>query len=155
MVVIRKDWQALPVNTTTISAPNIETRPQPTPTQQLPDNIQKPTTHISSGPERSRLKEPEPSLSRRDGHDVVELQEINYDEPNEPMATYIPPPPIVVKPKKKSQIIKQEGILDQFSFNSSSLMIGGAVIAGLVFIMSAGKGTVKTRIGQDSLSGFY
>jgi len=30
-----------------------------------------------------------------------------------------------------------------------------AVIASLVFMMSAGKGTVKTRIGQDSLSGFY
>jgi len=137
MVVICKDWQALPVSATTISAPNIETQPQPRLPQQLPDNIQQPTAHVSSKP------------------DIVELQEINHDEPNEPAAVYIPPPPIVVKPKKKSQIIQQKGILDQFSFNSSSLMIGGAVIAGLVFIMSAGKGTVKTRIGQDLLSGFY
>jgi len=137
MVTIHKDWQALPVSMTIISAPNIETQLQPRPSQQLPDNIQQPTAHISSEP------------------DIVELQEINHDEPNEPMAMDIPPLPIIVKPKKKSQIIEQKVILDQFSFNSSSLMIGGAVIAGLVFIMSAGKGTVKTRIGQDLLSGFY
>jgi len=35
------------------------------------------------------------------------------------------------------------------------MMTGGAVLAGLVLIMSAGKGIVKTRIGQDLLSGFY
>jgi len=52
-------------------------------------------------------------------------------------------------------IIEQQGLLDQFSFTSSSMMIGGAVLAGLVLIMSAGKGTVKTRIDQDLLSGFY
>jgi len=57
--------------------------------------------------------------------------------------------------KKRLQIIEQQGLLDQFSFSSSSVMIGGVVLAGLVLIMSAGKGTVKTRIGQDSLSGFY
>jgi len=34
-------------------------------------------------------------------------------------------------------------------------MVRGAVLAGLVFIMSAGKGTVVARPGQDSLSGFY
>jgi len=58
-------------------------------------------------------------------------------------------------PKKRLRIIEQQCLLDQFSFSSSSVMIGGAVIAGLVLIMSAGKGTVKIRIGQDLLSGFY
>jgi len=140
MVVICKDWQALPVSATTISTPNIETRPQPQswpPPQQLPDNIQQPTAHISSEP------------------DIVELNKIKHNETIEPRAVDIPPPPIVVKPKKKSQIIEQKGILDQFSFNSSSLMIGGAMVAGLLFLMSAGKGQVNTRIGKDSLSSFY
>jgi len=62
---------------------------------------------------------------------------------------------VMPHPKKKSQIIQQQGVLDQFSFSSSSLMIGGVVVAGLSFLMSAGKGSVNTRIGQDSLSGFY
>jgi len=89
MVVIHKDWQALPVSVTTISAPNIETCPQPRPQsqhtpQQLPDNIQQPTTHISSEP------------------DIVELNEIKHNKTIEPQAMDIPPPPIVVKPKKKS-----------------------------------------------------
>jgi len=97
MVVICKDWQVLPVSTTTISIPNIETHPQ-TPPQQLPDNIQQPTAHISSKP------------------DIVELHEIKHNKTIEPQAVDIPPPPDDVKPKK--------GILDQFSFNSSSLMIG-------------------------------
>jgi len=91
------------------------------------------------------------------GSDIVELNKINHDEPNEPAAnTYQNSSSIpLVRPKKKLRIIEQRGLLNQFSFNSSSLMVGGAVLAGLVFIISAGKGTVKTRIGQDSLSGFY
>jgi len=89
MVVICKDWQALPVSMTTISAPNIETCPQPGPQsqplpQQLPDNIQQPTAHISSEP------------------DIVELNKIKHNKMIEPQAVDIPPPPIVVKPKKKS-----------------------------------------------------
>jgi len=132
MVVIRKNWQALPVSATTVTAPIIEDRtPQ--------DPIQWPTAHLSSEP------------------NILELHKINYDEQNEPAANAInicdAPPP--VQPKKRSWIIEQQGLLDQFSFSSSSVMIGGAVLAGLVLIMSSGKGTVKTRIGQDSLSGFY
>jgi len=136
MVVIRKNWQALPVTATTVTAPIIEDRPLPAPVSAYtppPDPIQQPTA------------------------DIVELNKINHDEPNEPAAdTYqyssCPPP---VQPKKRLQIIEQRGLLDQFSFSSSSLMVGGAVIAGLVFIMSAGKGTVVARPGRDSLSGFY
>jgi len=142
MVVIRKNWQALHVSATTVTAPNIEDSAQP-PTVSTytppPDPIHQPTAHISSKP------------------DILELHKINHDEPNEPTANTInicdAPPP--VKPKKRLWIIEQRGLLDQFSFSSSSMMIGGAVLAGLVLIMSAGKGTVKTRIGQDSLSGFY
>jgi len=132
MVVIRKNWQALPVAATTVTAPDL--------IQQPTGLIQQPTASIQ-----------QPTA------DIVELNEINHDEPNEPVAysyqnsSRIP----LVRPKKKSRIIEQRGLLDQFSFNSSSLMVGGAVLAGLVFIISAGKGTVKTRIGQDSLSGFY
>jgi len=130
MVVIRKNWQALPVSATTVTAPVSSYTPPL-------DPIQWPTAHLSSKP------------------DIVELHKINHDEQNEPVAsTYIysnDPPP--VRPKKRSWIIEQQGLLDQFSFRSSSVMIGGAVLTSL--IMSAGKGTVKTRIGQDSLSGFY
>jgi len=86
MVVICKNWQALPVSATTVNGPNIEdcTRP-PEPTYApLPDTIQRPTAHLSSKP------------------DIVELHEINHDEPNEPRAgNYIysnTQPP--VKPKK-------------------------------------------------------
>jgi len=143
MVIIRKNWQALPVAATTVTAPGL--------IQQPTASIQQPT---ASGSE---------SLARRDDTiqqptaDIVELNKINHDEPNEPAAyTYqnssCPP---LVRPKKKLWIIEQQGLLDQFSFNSSSLMVGGAVLASLVFIISAGKGTVKTRISQDSLSGFY
>jgi len=64
-------------------------------------------------------------------------------------------PPVVVRPKKRWQIIQQQGLLDQLSFSSLSVMIGGVVIAGLVLIISEGKGPVNTRIGQDTLSGFY
>jgi len=60
MVVIRKNWQALP---TTVTAPNIEDSTQP-----APDPIQRPTAHLSSEP------------------DIVELHKINHDEPNEPVA---------------------------------------------------------------------
>jgi len=126
MVVIRKNWQALPVTATTVTAPVSSHTPPP-------DPIQQPTA------------------------DIVELNKINHNKPNEPVAStyqYSSGPPLVW-PKKRLQIIEQRGLLDQFSFSSSSLMVGGVVIAGLVLIMSAGKGTVKTRIGQDSLSGFY
>jgi len=152
MVIIRKNWQALPVAVTTVTAPaDIQ---QPTASIQQPTAlIQQPTASI---------QQPTASIQQPNAHlifepDIVELNKINHDEPNEPTAdTYqnssCPPP---VQPKKKSRIIEQRGLLDQFSFSSSSLMVGGAVLAGLVFIISAGKGTVKTRIGQDSLSGFY
>jgi len=142
MVVIHKSWQALPVSATTVTAPNIEDRAWP-PTVSTytppPDPIQWPTAHLSSKPV------------------IVELHKINHDKPNEPTAnTYIySNSPPLVKPKKRLQIIKQQGLLDQFSLSSSSMMIGGVVLAGLVLIMSAGKCTVKTRIGQDLLSGFY
>jgi len=124
MVIIHKNWQALPVTATTVTAPA---------------SIQQPTAHLSSEP------------------DIVELNEINHNEPNEPAADtyqYSSRPPLV-RPKKRLWIIEQQGLLDQFSFSSSSLMVGGAVLAGLVFIMSAGKGTVVARPGQESLSGFY
>jgi len=132
MVVICKNWQALPVSATTVTAPVSSYRLPP-------DPIQQPTAHLSSKP------------------DILELHKINHDEPNDPAANainiYDNPPP--VQPKKRSQIIEKQGLLDQFSFSSSSVMIGGVVLAGLVLIMPVGKGTVKTRIGQDSLSGFY
>jgi len=142
MVVIHKNWQALPVSATTVTAPIIEDHSRPAPVSSYtppPDPIQRPTAHLSSKP------------------DIVELHKINHDEPNEPAANTInicDAPPLVW-PKKRLRIIEQQGLLDQFSFSSSSLMVGGAVIAGLVLIMSAGKGSVKTRIGQDSLRGFY
>jgi len=133
MVVIRKNWQALPVIATTVTAPIIEDHSWPAPVSSYtppPDPIQWPTAHLSSKP------------------DIVELHEINHDEPNEPVAStyiYSNDPPLV-QPKKRLQFIEQQGLLDQFSFSSSSVMIGGAVLAGLVLIMSAGKGTVKTRL---------
>jgi len=130
MVVIRKNWQALPVTATTVTAPTVT----------APDPIQQPTAPIQ-----------QPTA------DIVELNEINHNEPNEPASDtyqYSSCPPLV-RPKKRLWIIEQQGLLDQFSFSSSSLMVGGAVIASLVFIMSAGKGTVIARPGQDSLSGFY
>jgi len=160
MVVIHKNWQALPVAATTVTAPaegslSLDRRDSP---------IQQPTTPGSESLAcRDRpIQQPTANIPQQNAHlifepDIVELNEINHNEPNEPAAnTYqnsscIP----LVRPKKKSWIIEQRGLLDQFSFNSSSLMVGGAVLAGLVFIISAGKGTVKTRIGQDSLSGFY
>jgi len=131
MVIIRKNWQALPVAATTVTAPD--------PIQQPTTPIQQPTTHLISEP------------------DKVELNKINHNESNEPTANtyqYSSCPPLV-RPKKRSRIIEQQGLLDQFSFSSSSLMVGGAVLAGLVFIISASKGTVIARPGQDSLSGFY
>jgi len=118
MVIIHKNWQALPVTVPTVTAPD--------PIQQPTDTIQQPTA------------------------DIVELNEINHNEPNEPAANtyqYSTRPPLV-QPKKRSRIIEQQGLLDQFSFSSSSLMVGGAVLAGLVFIMSAGKGTVVARPGR-------
>jgi len=142
MVFIHKNWQALPVSVTTVTSPIIEDRPWPAPVSSYtppPDPTQWPTAHLSSEP------------------DIVELNEINHDEPNEPAASpYLyssgPPP---VRHKKRSRIIEQQGLLNQFSFSSSSLMVGGAVLASLVLIMSAGKGTVGARPGRDSLSGFY
>jgi len=123
MVVIHKNWQALPVTATTVTVPD--------PIQQPTAPIQQPTAHLSSEP------------------DIVELNKINHDKTNEATADtyqYSTRPPLVW-PKKRSQIIEQQGLLDQFSFFSSSLMVGGAVLAGLVFIMSAGKGTVVARPG--------
>jgi len=137
MVVICKNWQAQPVSVTTVNVPNIEDRSQPTPEPTytpLLDNIQWPTAHLNSKP------------------DLVELHKINHDEPNEPRAVnnVYSNTPTLVRPKKRLQIIQQQGLLDQFSFSSSSVMIGGAVLAGLILIMSAGKGPVNTKIGQDS-----
>jgi len=132
MVVIRKNWQALPVAATTVTAPAS--------IQQPTADIQQPTADIQ-----------QPTA------DIVELNKINHDEPNEPAANkyqYCSCTPLVW-PKKRSWIIEQRGLLDQLSFSSSSLMVGGVVLAGLVFIISAGKGTVVARPGQDSLSGFY
>jgi len=129
MVIICKNWQALPVTATTVTATTVTAT----------DPIQQSTAHLSSEP------------------DIVDLNKINHDEPNEPTADtyqYSSHPPLV-RPKNRSWIIEQRGLLDQFSFSSSSLMVGGAVLAGLVFIMSVGKGTVVARPGQDSLSGFY
>jgi len=54
MVVIRKNWQALPVAATTVTAPDL--------IQQPTDLIQQPTA------------------------DIVELNKINHDKPNEPAA---------------------------------------------------------------------
>jgi len=124
------------MSATTVTAPIIDEHTWPAPVSSYtppPDPIQRPTA------------------------DIVELNEINHDKPNEPVAsTYLysnnPPP---VWPKKRLRIIEQQGLLNQFSFSSSSLMVGGVVIAGLVFIMSAGKGTGVARPGRDSLSGFY
>jgi len=132
MVVFRKNWQALPESATTVTTPNIEDHARPP-----PDTIQRPTAHLSSEP------------------GIVELHKINHYEPNEPTADTINICDAPVRPKKKSWIIEQQGLLFQFSFSSSSMMIRGAVLAGLVLIMSAGKSTVNTRIGQDSPSGFY
>jgi len=96
------------VSATTATAPNIEDHTPPL------DPIQQPTAHLSSK------------------SDIVELHKINHDEPNEPTANIInicDAPPLV-RPKKRLRIIEQRGLLDQFSFSSSSVMIGGAVLAG-------------------------
>jgi len=119
MVVISKNWQALPVSETTVTTPIIEDHAWPVPVSSYtppPDPIQRPTAHLSSEP------------------DIVELHKINHDEPNEPQAgnNIYSNTPTLVRPKKRLQIIQQQGLLDQFSFSSSSVMIGGAVIAGLV-----------------------
>jgi len=94
MVVIRKNWQALPVTATTVTAPIIEDHPRPAPVSSYTpplDPIQQPTAHLSSEP------------------DIVELNEINHDEPDEPTAStyqYSSGPPLVW-PKKRSRIIEQ------------------------------------------------
>jgi len=62
MVVICKNWQALPVTATTVTAPVSAYTPPPDPIQQPLDPIQQPTA------------------------DIVELNEINHDKPNEPVA---------------------------------------------------------------------
>jgi len=94
MVVICKNWQALPVSATTVTAPIIEDHPRPAPVSSYtppPDPIQLPSAHLSSKP------------------DIVELNKINHDKPNEPAASTYQysshPPP--VRPKKRSQIIEQ------------------------------------------------
>jgi len=69
MVIIHKNWQALPMSATTVNVPNIEDHARPTPESTYtppPDTIQQPTANLSSKP------------------DTVELHEINHDEPNEP-----------------------------------------------------------------------
>jgi len=88
MVVICKNWQALPVSATTVTAPIIEDRAWPAPVSSYTpplDPIQWPTAHLSSKP------------------DIVELHKINHNEPNEPAADTInvcdAPPP--VWPKKR------------------------------------------------------
>jgi len=94
MVVIHKNWQALPVSATTVAAPIIEDHAWPAPVSSYtppPDPIQQPTAHLSSKT------------------DIVELNEINHDEPNEPVAStyiYSNNPPLV-QPKKRSRIIGQ------------------------------------------------
>jgi len=88
MVVIRKNWQALPVTATTVTTPIIEDRPRPAPVSSYtppPDLIQRPTA------------------------DIVELNKINHNKPNEPTAStylYSNDPPLV-QPKKTLQIIEQ------------------------------------------------
>jgi len=121
MVVICKNWQALPVTATTVTAPN----PIPQPTAPIPQ----PTA------------------------DIVELNKINYNEPNEPTADtyqYSSCPPLV-QPKKRSWIIEQQGLLDQFSFSSSSLMVGGAVLASLIFIITWGNFGYPREAGNTSV----
>jgi len=73
-----------------------------------PHTIQQPTAHLSSKP------------------DIVELHKINHDEPNEPtdIAINICDASPQVRPKKLC-IIEQQGLLDQFSFSSSSMMREG------------------------------
>jgi len=139
MVVICKNWQALPMSVKTVNVPNIEVHTWPPSPGGLPDNILWPTAHLSSKP------------------DIVELHKINHDEPNEPWRINNIYSNILtlIRPKKKLQISQQQGLLDQFFFSSSSMMIGGAVIAGLILIKSASNGPVNTKIGQDSISGFY
>jgi len=66
-----KNWQALPVSATTGNVPNVEDQARPPSPRGLPDNVQWPTAHLSSKP------------------DIVELHEINRDEPNEPRAVNI------------------------------------------------------------------
>jgi len=66
MVVIRKNWQALPVTATTVTGLSEPSYTPPTDTIQWPtDPIQQPTA------------------------DIVELNKINHDEPNEPRPTHI------------------------------------------------------------------
>jgi len=88
MVITRKNWQALAVSATTVTAPIIEDQALPSPVSSYtppPDPIQLPTA------------------------DIVELNEINHNEPNEPAAStyiYSNNPPLVW-PKKRSQIVEQ------------------------------------------------
>jgi len=70
MVVIHKNWQALPVSATTVTAPNIEDHAWPPPVSTYtppPDSIQQPTAHLSSEP------------------DIVELHEINQQVDGQPL----------------------------------------------------------------------
>jgi len=99
MVVIRKSWQALPVNATTVNVPNVEDHAWPTPEPSYTpplDNIQQPTANLSSQP------------------DLLELHKINHNEPNEPRAVnnIYSNTPTLVRPKKRLQIIQQQGLLD-------------------------------------------
>jgi len=69
-------------------------------------NTQQPIAHKSSEP------------------DLVELPKISHDKPNKPRPTtdtYTSAP--LIRPKKRSDIIQQQGLLDQFSLSPSLLMI--------------------------------
>jgi len=46
--------------------------------------------------------------------------------------------------------------MDHLSFNSTSLMVGGAVVAGLIFLAMAGKKVAtSTSSSLNGLNGFY
>jgi len=80
MVVIHKNWQALPVTATSVTAPD--------PIQQPTDPIQQPTDPIQ-----------QPTAG------IVELNKINHDKINEPAA--YSSCPTQTRPKKRSRIIEQ------------------------------------------------
>jgi len=94
MVVIHKNWQPLPVAATTVTAPDLNQQPTTPGSESLARRdgpIQQPTAHLIFEP------------------DIVELNKINQDKPNESAAnTYqnssCTP---LVWPKKRSRIIEK------------------------------------------------
>jgi len=140
MVIIRKNWQALPVTATTVTAPD--------PIQQPVNPIQQPTGCLSLGRGDSPAPIQQPTA------DIVELNEINHNEPNEPVANtyqYSSRPPLVW-PKKRSRIIARrppQPVLFQLFITDGRR--GGASRPCLHHV----SGTGIARPGQDSLSGFY